>query len=183
MTLNNWLKTIAISAALISLVACSTSQPDASANGNGAAYGANANGIGEGTCFSSDDENIPGHSSLRVENQSYFFDFDQSSVHDADVASVKVQAHYLATHPHAKILLTGNTDERGSREYNIGLGERRANSVAALLEANGVCKGQITVVSYGAEKPVGLGHDEASYTKNRRVDLLYQTRIGRNKED
>jgi peptidoglycan-associated lipoprotein len=81
----------------------------------------------------------------------------------------------LATHPNAKILLTGNTDEHGSREYNIGLGQRRADSVASVLEADGASKNQITTVSYGAEKPVALGHDEAAYAQNRRVDLIYQS--------
>ncbi len=112
--------------------------------------------------------------SLTVGNQIYYFDFDQSTVHDADLTSVQVQAHYLIQHPKRKVLLTGNTDERGSREYNIGLGQRRSEAVANLLLASGVRKQQLIVVSYGAEKPIALGHTEADYAKNRRVELRYQ---------
>lgn len=113
-------------------------------------------------------------SSLNVGNQIYYFDFDQSTVYDNDLASIKVQARYLAQHPEVTVLLTGNTDERGSREYNIGLGQRRAQSVANLLLTYGVEKRQITLVSYGAEKPCAFGHSEEDYSKNRRVELQYR---------
>jgi peptidoglycan-associated lipoprotein len=113
-------------------------------------------------------------SSLNVGNQIYYFDFDQSTVYDNDLASIKVQARYLAEHPEVTVLLTGNTDERGSREYNIGLGQRRAQSVANLLLTYGVEKRQIALVSYGAEKPRAFGHSEEDYSKNRRVELQYR---------
>jgi peptidoglycan-associated lipoprotein len=69
--------------------------------------------------------------------------------------------------------LEGNGDERGSREYNIGLGEQRAKSIGAMLKAQGVSEAQLSVVSYGEEKPVAMGHDESSWELNRRVELAY----------
>ncbi len=162
------------------LTACSTAQTapvcdGSSSGGPGDVANVQASGIGGGgTSFGGEGS----ESSLRVCNQRYHFDFDRSDVRDADMPSLKVQAHYLATHPRAKVLLAGNTDDRGSREYNIGLGDRRARSVEAALEAEGVSKNQITTVSYGAEKPIVTGQDEDSYAQNRRVDLIYQTSIG-----
>ncbi len=70
--------------------------------------------------------------------------------------------------------LEGNTDERGTREYNIALGEQRANAVASALESRGVSAQQLSQISYGKERPVALGHDEASWGQNRRVDLVQQ---------
>lgn len=114
---------------------------------------------------------------MQVGNQTYYFDFDKSFVRDEDKPSLQVQAHYLISHPQAKLLITGNTDERGSREYNIALGRRRALSVQQFLIANGVSARQILTVSYGAEKPVAFGHSETDYAKNRRADLQYQTPV------
>ena len=73
-----------------------------------------------------------------------------------------------------KVRLEGNTDERGTREYNLALGERRANAVKAYLVAQGVSPSQIEVVSYGEEKPVDPGHNEAAWAKNRRVQIVYE---------
>lgn len=173
-------KIATLTASLIVLTACSTARTapvsDGANIGEGGNGGVQANGIGDGSSFGGSGGRRG--CTLRVENQRYYFDFDRSEVNEADMASIKVQAHYLATHPHAHILLAGNTDDRGSREYNIGLGERRARSVEAILEADGVSKKQITTVSYGAEKPVASGQDEDAYAQNRRVDLVYQTPIG-----
>jgi peptidoglycan-associated lipoprotein len=114
---------------------------------------------------------------LKVGNQTYYFAFDNSTIQSTDFASLTVQARYLVSHPQAKILVAGNTDERGSREYNIGLGQRRALSVEHFLQAKGVSKNQILTVSYGAEKPVAFGRSEEDYSKNRRANLQYQTSI------
>lgn len=173
------IKLTALSVCVFTLVACSNNNPAAVSDGSAAGYGdgnggAHASGLGEGTSFEGS-----GRNPMAVGDQVYYFDFDRSDVHESDMASLKVQADYLASHPRAKVLLAGNTDERGSREYNIALGDRRARSVEAILEADGVSKNQITVVSYGAEKPVALGHDEESYNKNRRVELDYQTAINK----
>ncbi len=84
-------------------------------------------------------------------------------------------AKYLASNPTARIRLEGNTDERGSREYNIGLGERRAQAVRRALLLQGASDGQLSTVSYGEERPAAAGHDEASWSKNRRVEIVYLT--------
>jgi peptidoglycan-associated lipoprotein len=79
------------------------------------------------------------------------------------------------------VRLEGNTDERGSREYNIGLGDRRAQSVRRALLLQGVSEGQLTIVSYGEERPADPGHDEAAWAKNRRVEIVYLTPAGQSK--
>ena len=102
-----------------------------------------------------------------------YFDFDSSTVHDEDRAIIQAHADYLSQHPNIKVTLEGNTDERGSREYNIGLGERRANAVAEMMKLMGVSPSQISTVSYGEERPAALGHDESAWHLNRRVEIVY----------
>jgi peptidoglycan-associated lipoprotein len=101
------------------------------------------------------------------------FNFNKTDIKGSDVAMLEAHAHYLQAHPEQHILLAGNTDIRGSREYNMGLGEKRATSVANVLLANGASSKQLVKVSYGPEIPVACGQDEAAYEKNRRVDLMY----------
>jgi len=86
---------------------------------------------------------------------------------------VGAHAKYLASHGSARVRLEGHTDERGSREYNIGLGERRAQAVRRALLLQGASEGQISTVSYGEERPAVPGHDEAAWAKNRRVEIVY----------
>jgi len=88
---------------------------------------------------------------------------------------VAAHAKYLAGHPGTRVRLEGHTDERGSREYNIGLGERRAQSVRRALLLQGAADAQISTVSYGEERPAAPGHDEAAWAKNRRVEIVYLT--------
>jgi peptidoglycan-associated lipoprotein len=88
---------------------------------------------------------------------------------------VAAHAKFLAAHPAARVRLEGHTDERGSREYNIGLGDRRAQSVRRALLLQGASDAQISTVSYGEERPAVLGHDEAAWAKNRRVEIVYLT--------
>ena len=107
-------------------------------------------------------------------NQVYHFDFDGYNVHSDDIASLNAQAEYLVQHRGAKVRLEGNADERGSREYNIALGWKRAKAVAEVLKQEGVADKQIAMVSYGKEKPIAFGHDEESYAQNRRVALVYE---------
>ncbi len=82
-------------------------------------------------------------------------------------------AQYLSSHPGTPIQIYGNTDDRGSREYNVALGQRRANAVASLLKQYGVSN-SITIVSYGAEKPIAFGTTTQDYQCNRRVDVVYK---------
>jgi peptidoglycan-associated lipoprotein len=103
---------------------------------------------------------------------SVYFDFDNSEIKAEGLPVISNWAGYLVAHPTVKARLEGNSDERGTREYNIGLGERRANAVKKALEAKGVSALQLSIISYGKERPLALGHDETAWAKNRRADLV-----------
>jgi peptidoglycan-associated lipoprotein len=102
-----------------------------------------------------------------------YFDFDRAEIKPEYVPIVTAHAKYLNMNSQFKVRLEGHSDERGSREYNIGLGERRAQAVRRALMLQGVNEAQITTVSYGEERPAVDEHDEAAYAKNRRVELVY----------
>ena len=102
-----------------------------------------------------------------------YFDFDKSEIKPEFAAVVAAHARNLSSHPNMHIKLEGNTDERGTREYNIGLGERRAQAVRRALMLLGVAESQLTTVSFGAERPAVEGDDEAAWAQNRRVELVY----------
>jgi peptidoglycan-associated lipoprotein len=103
-----------------------------------------------------------------------YFDFDSSDIKSEFTQTVAEHARYLSRNASIRVRLEGNTDERGSREYNVGLGERRAQSVRRALLLQGVAESQVTTVSYGEEKPAVAGSTEEAYAKNRRVELAYQ---------
>ena len=107
-------------------------------------------------------------------NQTYYFAFDNSTIRVADVPALRAQARYLAVNKDAKIVLSGYTDERGSPEYNIGLGVSRDDSVAGYLMDLGVARDQIREVSFGEMKPAARGHNEDAWVLNRRVELEYK---------
>jgi len=98
-----------------------------------------------------------------------YFDTDRFNIDNADAAALQTQAQYLARYPQIAITVEGHADERGTREYNLALGERRANSAKNYLVSLGVSAGRISTVSYGKERPVALGSDEASWSQNRRA--------------
>jgi peptidoglycan-associated lipoprotein len=117
---------------------------------------------------------VAGPAGEQLQQRTIYFDFDSSEIKPEGEPVVAAFARYLTANPTAKVRLEGNTDERGTREYNIALGERRAQSVAHALQAAGVSPSQLSLTSYGEERPVALGHDEASYSQNRRVELIQQ---------
>ena len=102
-----------------------------------------------------------------------YFDFDQSTIKAEFRTALNGHAAYLSQNPSAKIVLEGHADERGTREYNIALGERRGNAVSRYLVVQGVSIEAIEVVSFGEERPVNSGSDSASLTENRRVEVRY----------
>lgn len=104
----------------------------------------------------------------------FYFAFDSHSLKSKYLAVIKAHANYLRHHPNQKVLLAGNTDSRGSREYNLILGEKRADVVAKTLEKYGVKQSQVRTISYGEERPIFLGHSSEDYAKNRRTDLIYE---------
>jgi peptidoglycan-associated lipoprotein len=102
-----------------------------------------------------------------------YFDFDQSTIRSEFIDVLRAHAAFLNGNRSVGMLIEGHADERGSREYNIALGERRANAVVRFLQAEGVSNSQLNTISYGEERPASLGHDEVSWSENRRGVLVY----------
>lgn len=174
MKCNAFLKLSMVAAGMLLIASCSKTPGSASgAGGVGEDGGLSARGLGQMNRFAGQQ---PGelYTTQAPHNQIYLFSYDDATLADKYVPSVNAQADYLKTNPGARVLLAGHTDERGSREYNIALGENRANTVAELMRMAGVNRQQIRVVSYGKERPANLGHDEASHRQNRRVELTYE---------
>lgn len=129
------------------------------------AYGAegdNASGMS-----ALDDPNSP------LSNRIIYFEYDSSEVLAQYRPTIEAHASYLASNPGVSVTLEGHADERGSREYNLALGERRAESVKRQMTVLGASDSQIRVVSYGEERPAVDGHDEYAWSQNRRVEILY----------
>jgi peptidoglycan-associated lipoprotein len=141
-----------------------TDQPQTSAADASSAYGSATVGGGAG---------VPGPGGAQLQNRTLYFDFDSSEVRPEYNALIAAHARYLAGNSSARVRLEGNTDERGSREYNIGLGERRAQAVRRALMLQGVSESQITTVSYGEERPAVTGHTEEAWSRDRRVEIVY----------
>jgi peptidoglycan-associated lipoprotein len=110
---------------------------------------------------------------LQAAGMVIYFDYDRAEIKPEFVPVVTAHAKYLNGNTARKARLEGHTDERGSREYNIGLGERRSQAVRRALLLQGVAESQITTVSYGEERPTTQGGDEAAYSRNRRVEMVY----------
>ena len=110
-----------------------------------------------------------------LSKRSVYFDFDSSSVKDEFKPLVTAHARYLTDNRGRRIVIQGNTDERGSREYNLALGQRRSDSVKKMMLLLGVQDGQIETVSFGEEKPRATGSDEGSFAENRRSDIVYDS--------
>jgi peptidoglycan-associated lipoprotein len=110
----------------------------------------------------------------QLASRSVYFDFDSNAVKDEYRGLVQAHSRYMtADKRDARIRIEGNCDERGSREYNLALGQRRAESVKKVMTVLGVSDGRIETTSYGEEKPVAMGHDEAAWAQNRRADIKY----------
>jgi peptidoglycan-associated lipoprotein len=106
--------------------------------------------------------------------RSVYYEYDQSTIRADGTKVVDANAQYLREHPDLKIKVEGNADERGSREYNLALGQRRADAVQKRMQILGIPADRIETVSYGKEKPKATGHDETSWSENRRSDILYR---------
>ncbi len=102
------------------------------------------------------------------------FDYNSAQVKEIDV--VNAHGAYLASHPNARVRLEGHADERGSREFNVALSERRAQSVKQLMKFQGARDNQFEIVAYGEERPLKFGHNEAAWAANRRVEIIYESK-------
>jgi peptidoglycan-associated lipoprotein len=170
---------VLLAAAALTLGACASKGPKAEApaaagEANAGAEGAGANNPNAAGGGGAEDE-IAGPQAGLLATRVIYFDFDSAEIKGQGTDVVAVHAKYLASHGSARVRLEGHTDERGSREYNIGLGERRAQSVRRALLLQGAADAQISTVSYGEERPAVPGHDEAAWAKNRRVEIVYLT--------
>jgi peptidoglycan-associated lipoprotein len=170
MKFKQWIKTCLVAVGIITLAACAHKTPNGDINSANAAYngGATSSGTGQESGFG---DNAGGEqlASKRI----YYFDFDSNVVREQDKPAIIANAEYLTAHPKMKALLEGHTDPRGSREYNIGLGERRAKAVAEIMISKGVTPSQLRIISYGAEKLASAGHTEADYEQDRRSVVVH----------
>lgn len=107
-------------------------------------------------------------------NRVFYFEFDKSDINPADTAVLEIHAQLLNRNTGKSVVIEGHCDERGTREYNLALGERRANAIKSFLTAAGVSASQIESVSYGEERPENPGHDESAWSKNRRAIVTYR---------
>ncbi|HAF3597924.1 TPA: peptidoglycan-associated lipoprotein Pal, partial [Salmonella enterica] len=168
MQLNKVLKGLMIALPVMAIAACSSNKNasnDGSEGGmlNGAGTGMDSNGSGN---MSSEEQARLQMQQLQ-QNNIVYFDLDKYDIRSDFAAMLDAHANFLRSNPSYKVTVEGHADERGTPEYNISLGERRANAVKMYLQGKGVSADQISIVSYGKEKPAVLGHDEAAYAKNR----------------
>ena len=172
-----------ILAAAVILVACE--QPgtvdegaeaevvEGSIDGSGTDESASTQGVSDGSGFQGhplDDPESP------LSKRTLYFEFDSSKISGEDRRVIEAHAGYLQRHLGATVTLEGHADERGTREYNIGLGERRAVSVRQLMALLGASGGQIKTISYGEERAAVEGHDDSAWRFNRRVEIIYRSR-------
>ena len=169
MQINNLLKSLMIALPLFTLAACSSSEGD-DANAQESASVETTTGGESG--LSADEQMRQKYEALRQDNTIYF-GYDQDAIEGQYVDLLQAHANFLREHNSTKVLVEGHTDERGTPEYNIALGERRAKAVAKYLQNLGVDPTQLSVVSYGEEKPADPGHSEDAFAKNRRAVLVY----------
>lgn len=176
MQFSTYAKTLAAALSVVVIAGCSSgggTQDNAnggmsSGNGTASSSGAAGQGYGDGAGngSASDADSIP---SVRT----IYFDFDRDTIRPEFESVLNQHAAYLKAHPSAHVTLQGHTDPTGTREYNLGLGERRANSIRQYLAVQGVDGSQVDVVSYGEERPAAAGHSPDAYAQDRRVVFDY----------
>lgn len=150
---------LALASSLFVLTACETASTD-----DGAAGGAGAAGAGSaGVAAAGSQGDLSTNIGDRV-----FYDYDSAVLSTEAQETLARQAQWLAQYPNVNVVIEGHCDERGTREYNIALGDRRAAAVKAYLVAQGIADARISTISYGKERPAVLGSDDASYVQNRR---------------
>ena len=141
---------------------------DEGQNKSGVGTQPNPNAVTQVTIDPLNDPNSP------LAKRSIYFDFDSYAVKDDYQPLLQQHSSYLKSHPERHVLIQGNTDERGTSEYNLALGQKRAEAVRRAMSLMGVADSQMEAVSLGKEKPMATGHDESSWAQNRRADLVYQ---------
>jgi len=166
------MKKIVISIVLLNLLAACASQKPQQTTAAPASAPAASSVVAPATSAKTYDDALNDPASI-LAKRSVYYPFDVSEVQAADKPVVQAHGEYLSKNAARTVRLEGNCDERGSNEYNLALGQRRADGVQKMLELGGAKAGQLNSVSYGEEKPVGSAHDEASWAQNRRTDINY----------
>ncbi|TQF71480.1 peptidoglycan-associated lipoprotein Pal [Pseudoalteromonas luteoviolacea] len=178
MQLNKTLKALLVALPVMTLAACSSSSGGVD-GGEGQQTNASSNSNNDGVDVNTIDRPKTAEEKLQEkyealrQEQIVYFDFDRSTVRSEYVELLQAHADFLVKNPSVKVLIEGHADERGTPEYNIALGESRGKSVAKYLESLGVSDSQISVVSYGEEKPMVKSRTEEAFAKNRRAVLVY----------
>jgi peptidoglycan-associated lipoprotein len=170
MKLKQWLQVILVGSSILVLASCSTKH--AKGSDAGAIYGANSaygNKGAHAAGLGNDSQFGEANGAQLASKNTYYFDYDKYEVHEQDKPAIAAKSQHLVSNPKNKVMLEGHTDPRGSREYNIGLGERRAQAVADLMKEKGVNPDQVHIVSYGAQKLASNGHSEKDYQLDRRA--------------
>lgn len=174
MQLKKALNGLLLTLPVIAVVACSSSKNN---NNEQTGIGAN-NDVAYGTGTAGNDTMYSDeHAHLQMQqlhqNNIIYFGLDKYDVQSDYVQMLDHHVVFLRNNPSYKVTIEGHADERGTPEYNIALGERRANAIKIYLQSRGISADQIFIVSYGKEKPAVTGHDEAAYSKNRRAIVIY----------
>ena len=138
--------------------------------GSGMGSGVEVGGVEGGGTFTGDPLQDP---NSMLAKRTVYFDFDKSEIKADAREVIEAHARYLSANPSVRIVVEGHCDERGTREYNLSLGERRGKAVQQVISLLGVSSSQVEVVSYGEERPAAMGHDESAWAMNRRVEFLY----------
>jgi len=166
------------------LAACAgttdTTKDDSMAAGSGSGSGSSSSSDSATTSATGSGSTWSGHAlddpDSLLAKRTVYFDFDDSVILDEDRPILEAHAQYLSENPGATVTLEGHTDERGTREYNLALGEQRAVSVRQFMSLVGASGQQVRTVSYGEERPASLGHNEEAWAQNRRVEIIYRNR-------
>ena len=167
----------AFSMALLLSACGSTPVRDSTGGGSDSNAGATATGV---TIDSVDDgvaidpDSVAGRA---PQDRVIYFDFDAIEIRPEYLDIIAQHGRFLAQNAEGRVRLEGHTDERGTREYNIALGENRARSIARMLQLQGVSSAQIRTVSYGEELPADPGHNNDAWAKNRRVNIIYEVEV------
>lgn len=169
-------KSLAVAVSLVVMAGCSSSggTQDGSMDGTGTTTGGvSSQGMTNGQTSGSQMGSQMGSQAGIPDVRTIYFDFDKDTIRPEFESVLNAHAEYLRSNPNTTVILEGHGDERGTREYNLGLGERRAQSVESYLTVQGVSPSQLEIVSYGEERPAVQGNSEQAYAQNRRVVFDY----------
>lgn len=175
-------RSLAAALSIVVIAGCSstggTQDGDSYGSQDGSMSGSGTSGMGTGTGSSQYGSTSGSGAGQQADSRipevrTIYFDYDRDTIKNEYESVVMAHARYLRANPNAQVVLHGHTDERGTREYNMALGERRANAVERFLNIQGVSPSQMSVVSYGEERPAVSGQDDSAYAQNRRVVFNY----------